>query len=85
MLHAKEKYSLAETLSSRINAAYQVLLSPLSRVEYILNTQGFRIEETDHMSDVEFISEIMEVREELEVINDPQRVDIIEKEYNGAH
>lgn len=52
-----------------MNAAYKALLSPLHRVEYILQRNGFNTEETDQLEDLEFISEIMEVREDIETGN----------------
>jgi molecular chaperone HscB len=57
---------MAQALSTIVNEAYQNLLNPLSRVEYILKKNGFEISETQSLDDVELISEIMEAREELE-------------------
>jgi molecular chaperone HscB len=74
---------LAQTLSSRINHAYQALLSPLSRAEYILELNGHEVSETDHLDDVEFISEIMEAREELDG-GDAKNVAVVEIENDGA-
>ena len=74
---------MAESLSSRLNTAYEALRSPLSRIEYILKIHGLELQETDHFHDAEFISNIMESREELEEADDPERVDDIEKEYQG--
>lgn len=54
-----------------MNTAYQVLLNPLSRVQYILRQQGVDVlQETDKLDDQEFIMEVMEAREELEEAND---------------
>jgi len=49
-----------------VNAAYKALSSPLHRIEYILQRNGFNNEEVDQLEDLDFISEIMEVREEIE-------------------
>lgn len=50
-----------------MNTAYQVLLNPMSRVQYILSQQGVEVlEETDQLDDKELIMEVMEAREELE-------------------
>jgi len=56
-------------VSNTVNAAYKALSSPLHRIEYILQRNGFNTEETDQLEDLEFISEIMEVREEIETGN----------------
>lgn len=56
-------------VSNAVNAAYKALSSPLHRIEYILQRNGFNTEETDQLEDLEFISEIMEVREEIETGN----------------
>jgi molecular chaperone HscB len=60
---------IALHVSNAVNAAYKALSSPLHRIEYILQRNGFNTEETDQLEDLEFISEIMEVREEIETGN----------------
>ncbi|KAL4070933.1 hypothetical protein J3A83DRAFT_4093958 [Scleroderma citrinum] len=53
-------------LSNIVNAAYKTLTSPLHRVEYILHRNGIETLEEDQLDDIELISEIMEVREEVD-------------------
>ena len=53
-------------MSSHINEAYQRLLTPLSRAEYLLECHHLPISEADQLDDIDFISRIMHVREEIE-------------------
>ncbi|KAF8973927.1 hypothetical protein BDZ97DRAFT_1648348 [Flammula alnicola] len=69
---------LAHTLSSRINQAYQCLLHPLSRAEYILEQHGLQMSESDQVEDMEFMMEIMEARETIDDAI-PENRDTIEK------
>lgn len=55
--------------SAHINEAYQTLLSPLRRAEYMLFLHGFNADnEQQTMQDVSFLMEQMALREELEEI-----------------
>ncbi|KAG6842205.1 hypothetical protein C0991_000175 [Blastosporella zonata] len=60
------KQDVAQALSARINEAYQCLLNPLSRAEYILERHHIPVSETDQVNDMQFMSEIMEARETIE-------------------
>jgi len=60
------KQGLAQDLSSHINKAYQSLLTPLSRVEYLLERHYLPISETDQVDNVEFMTEVMQARETIE-------------------
>lgn len=57
---------LAHALSSRLNDAYQTLLHPLSRAEYILAQHGQAVAEGDQVEDQAFMMEVMEARETIE-------------------
>lgn len=58
-----------------MNTAYQVLLNPVSRVQYILSQEGVEVlEETDKLDDKEFIMEVMEAREEIEDATDEEQM-----------
>ncbi|KAF8168094.1 hypothetical protein B0H34DRAFT_645051 [Crassisporium funariophilum] len=59
----KNAQDLAHSLSSRVNEAYQCLMRPLPRAEYILERNGIHMSESDQIEDLEFMSEIMEARE----------------------
>ena len=57
---------LAHSLSSRLNEAYQCLLHPLPRAEYILEKNGLQTNETDQVEDMEFMANIMDAREVID-------------------
>ncbi|KAF9056163.1 HSCB C-terminal oligomerization domain-containing protein [Panaeolus papilionaceus] len=57
---------MAHTLSSRLNEAYQTLLRPLARAEYILERNGYSLSERDQVDDMAFMMEIMEARETID-------------------
>lgn len=60
------KQDVAQALSSRINEAYQRLLRPLPRAEYLLECHQHPISEGDQVDNMEFMSEIMQTRETIE-------------------
>jgi molecular chaperone HscB len=57
---------MAEGLSNYIGLAWSTLRDPLPRAEYILKLHNIEIAEEDQLEDLELISEILEVREDLE-------------------
>jgi len=67
----QRKQDLAHALSSRVNEAYQTLLNPLARAEYILQLNGHSISEHDQVHDLEFMSKIMDARELIDDTEDP--------------
>jgi molecular chaperone HscB len=60
------KHDIAQNLSSSINEAYQGLLRPIKRVEYVLSLNGQALGEEDKVDDLEFIEEVIETMEHLE-------------------
>ncbi|KAJ7169896.1 hypothetical protein C8R46DRAFT_1090466 [Mycena filopes] len=76
----QHKQDIAQGLSSRLNEAYNSLLRPLSRAEYILEQHGLPITEHDQLDDMEFISEIMETRESIDEATDADELGRIEAE-----
>lgn len=59
--------------AAQINDAYQVLKQPVSRLEYILQLNGLDIRgEQKTLQDSMFLMQQMELREELEEINDEE-------------
>ncbi|KAF9509355.1 hypothetical protein BS47DRAFT_1365327 [Hydnum rufescens UP504] len=67
----QEAVDEAGTQSAHINKAYETLLSPLKRAEYLLSLRGLEIGETAKLEgnvdgQQDFIIEVMEAREELE-------------------
>lgn len=63
--------------AATINAAYQSLRHPLKRAEYMLLLHGFDINNEQHtMHDTAFLMEQLELREELDNIeNSPQALE----------
>lgn len=61
---------LAVQKNAQVNDAYQVLKSPLSRAEYILELRGLELKhEHQTMQDPTFLMQQMEWREQLEYID----------------
>lgn len=53
--------------SATINRAYETLLSPLKRAEYLLSLRGLEVKEEDKLDDdPELLMEIMEAQEEIQ-------------------
>ncbi|KIJ45603.1 hypothetical protein M422DRAFT_67075 [Sphaerobolus stellatus SS14] len=66
--------ALAAAQSSQLNKAYQTLLSPLSRAQYILAQHGLEQSETETLENPEFIMEIMDARQEVEDADNMQQL-----------
>ncbi|KLN46670.1 co-chaperone HscB [Providencia rettgeri] len=67
--------------AATINAAYQSLRHPLKRAEYLLSLHGFDINNEQHtMHDTVFLMEQLELREELDNIeNSDDALDLLAK------
>ncbi|KAG1757572.1 hypothetical protein EDB19DRAFT_1622811 [Suillus lakei] len=76
---SESQQDVALHVSNMVNAAYKALSSPLHRIEYILQRNGLETEEADPLEDLELISEIMEVREEIEA-GDLERIRTLEED-----
>lgn len=65
--------------AATINAAYQSLRHPLKRAEYLLSLHGFDINNEQHtMHDTAFLMEQLELREELDNIeNNANALDLL--------
>lgn len=76
----------AHELSNTINTAYRTLMSPLHRIEYILHRNGVEIGEADQLDDIELISGIMDIREEIDAVQpgDTQGLLSLRETNNGA-
>lgn len=74
---------MAAEQSSQLNKAYQTLLSPLLRAEYILAAQGIHEDETDTLEDPEFIMEVMDIRQEIEDASDNETVTRLRTQNKG--
>ncbi|KAF8078619.1 hypothetical protein FPV67DRAFT_1465846 [Lyophyllum atratum] len=83
-LQSKSKQDIAQALSARINEAYQCLLNPLSRAEYLLEQHHVPISETDQVDDIEFMSDIMQARETIEEAEDGDEVANLLQQNSGS-
>jgi molecular chaperone HscB len=79
----KEKQDTAQAISARVNEAYQALLKPLPRAEYILGQHHIPISEKDQVDDIEFMSEVMEAREIIDDAEDESEVVNLVKDNRG--
>ncbi|GMN39600.1 hypothetical protein TIFTF001_008825 [Ficus carica] len=75
----KEREYAAEQ-SARVIDAYHTLSKPLSRAIYIMKLEGVNINEEETISDLEFLSEILEIREAVEEASDSQALNQIRSE-----
>ncbi|XP_060574031.1 iron-sulfur cluster co-chaperone protein HscB-like [Ruditapes philippinarum] len=62
---SKEEQALAEYQSAFVNKAYNTLLKPLSRGQYLLEIHGDPIEEANSAVDPNFLMEVMEINEDI--------------------
>ena len=57
---------LALEQTTQVNDAYRTLKKPRTRAEYLMKARGHDVgKETDRVTDMEFLTEMMELREEL--------------------
>ncbi|KAJ8455724.1 hypothetical protein ONZ45_g18874 [Pleurotus djamor] len=77
--HTQTKQDLAQALSSFVNEAYQRLLRPLTRAEYILEANNHPLTEDDKLEDLFFVSEVMEAREAIETAQTREDVEAVQK------
>ncbi|KAI0047835.1 Co-chaperone Hsc20 [Auriscalpium vulgare] len=78
--HGERKVDVARDLSSLVNKAYNTLLLPVPRVQYILRGHGIDVSETDQLGDVGLITEVMEAREALEEAASEADTEVIKKD-----
>ncbi|KAF8745576.1 hypothetical protein AX14_006897 [Amanita brunnescens Koide BX004] len=69
-----QKQDVAQALSARLNNAYQTLLYPLSRAEYILELNQLPMSESDQVNDTTFMSHVMDARETIEEGEDESEI-----------
>jgi len=62
----QHKRDIAQGLSAQVNEAYQALLRPLPRAEYILSQNDMPLSEHDQVTDTAFMMEIMDSREAID-------------------
>ncbi|VDB84485.1 unnamed protein product [Peniophora sp. CBMAI 1063] len=78
--YGDDKVDVARDLSGVVNKAYNTLLVPLSRAQYILRDHGLDVSETDQVEDPQLLMEILESREALEEAQAQTDVDAIRVE-----
>lgn len=74
----------AANYSSFVNKAYETLRSPLKRAEYLLSLRGAETAEADSLEDQAFIMEIMEVREQVDELDDKHELESLVDVNQGA-
>lgn len=77
------KQDIAQALSARLNGAYQSLLNPLSRAEYILELNQLPMSESDQVNNMAFMSRVMEAREIIEESEDKSEIMALAEENNA--
>ncbi len=80
----KHKQDIAQAISARLNGAYQSLLNPLSRAEYILELNQLPMSESDQVNDMTFMSHVMEAREIIEDGEDESEIVALAEENDGV-
>ncbi|KZT65135.1 Co-chaperone Hsc20, partial [Daedalea quercina L-15889] len=73
----QEKQDAAAAMSSRVNEALHRLSSPLRRVEYILQREGYPIGESENLDDREVLRETMDMREAIEEARNQEQAEEI--------
>ena len=80
----KQKQDVAQALSARLNNAYQTLLYPLSRAEYILELNQLPMSESDQVNDTTFMSHVMDARETIEEGEDESEIMALAEKNDGV-
>ena len=70
----KEEKEVSAIYSSLVNQAYKTLGSPLDRALYLLELNGYSLDESEIHFGTEFFAEIMEINEELAEIEDSEEL-----------
>ncbi|KAK9906060.1 hypothetical protein M0R45_000070 [Rubus argutus] len=80
LVHSKSEREreYAAEQSARVIDAYRTLSKPLARAIYILKLEGVDIDEEETLSDLDLLSEIMEIREAVEEAPDSEALNQIQ-------
>ncbi|KAK9921500.1 hypothetical protein M0R45_030009 [Rubus argutus] len=80
LVHSKSEREreYAAEQSARVIDAYRTLSKPLARAIYILKLEGVDIDDEETLSDLDLLSEIMEIREAVEEAPDSQALNQIQ-------
>jgi molecular chaperone HscB len=82
---SQKEFALAAAQSSQLNKAYQTLLSPLNRAQYILSLQGVEETESEKLEDQDLIMQVMEARQAIEDTDDEEELQQLKKVNQGAN
>ncbi|KAL6141613.1 hypothetical protein ACLB2K_059901 [Fragaria x ananassa] len=77
---SKKEREYAAEQSARVIDAYHTLSKPLARAIYILKLEGVHIDEEETLTDLDLLSEIMEIREAVEEAPDAQALNQIQSQ-----
>uniref|UniRef100_A0A0B6ZYP6 J domain-containing protein n=2 Tax=Arion vulgaris TaxID=1028688 RepID=A0A0B6ZYP6_9EUPU len=70
---------LAQQQSALLNKAYNTLQKPLSRAIYLLHLQNIDISEKDNFTEPEFLTEIMDINEQISNVHNASDTEGLEK------
>lgn len=77
----EEEKLISKDYSSLLNRAYNTLLTPMARAEYLLKLKGQKVEESETVNNPKFLMEIMELNEKVEEAGtDVDKLKILDKE-----
>jgi len=79
----EELRDAGERFSAHVNEAYGTLRRPLLRANYMLEQRGVGTEEGSTMADLDFLQQVMEIRERLEGEVSGEELEELEKEINA--
>lgn len=82
---AQESQDAAVVMSSQANDALHRLLSPLRRVEYILEREGYHVGDHESPEDPEVLMETMEMREQIESAESKEEVEQVQATNGRAY
>ncbi|EPT04332.1 hypothetical protein FOMPIDRAFT_1157455 [Fomitopsis schrenkii] len=74
----REKQDAAAVMSSQANDALHRLSTPLRRVEYILEREGYHVGDHESLEDPEVLMETMEMREQIESAESKEEVERVQ-------
>ncbi|KAG8967061.1 hypothetical protein FRC03_010809 [Tulasnella sp. 419] len=79
----QKEQAIAAAQSSLLNKAYQTLLNPVQRAQYLLSKRGEATQETDQVDNHELIMDVMDAREELEDANTEAEIETVRNRNEG--
>lgn len=71
----QQELEISQDYSSLLNRAYHTLKEPDSRAQYLLRLNHIEAEECSTAVDADFLSRVLEIREEIEEMESPQALE----------